>query len=240
MNYSYEELAGMIDHSLLHPALTDKELSEGIHLARRYRVASVCVKPYAVRGAVDSLRGSRVQVGTVVGFPHGSATTEVKRFETECACRDGATEIDIVVNVGKVLSEDWDYVEQELRTVVDAAHRHGALVKVIFENDFLTDDVLKVNLCRICAEVRADFVKTSTGFGFVQHPDGHYFYRGATEADLKLMRSHSPPAVQIKAAGGVRDLDALMRVRELGCTRAGATATASILEEYKRRVKISE
>ena len=235
MRYSYEEMAGMIDHSLLHPTMTDRELREGCRIARKYKVASVCIKPYAVRTAAALLRGSGVAVGTVVGFPHGSSATVVKRFETEQACRDGATEIDVVLNIGKALSGDWDYVEKDLRAVVRMAHRHRAIVKAILENDFLPDDKTKRRLCRICERAGADFVKTSTGYGFVKGADGRYSYLGATDADLTLMRGATSKKVQVKAAGGVRDLDALMHVRDLGTTRCGATATAAMLDEYRRR-----
>ncbi|MCP5525270.1 MAG: deoxyribose-phosphate aldolase [Verrucomicrobiales bacterium] len=239
MKYTYEELAGMIDHSLLHPTLTDAQLEEGCRLAAHYRVASVCIKPYAVRRAAEWLAGSGVRVGTVVGFPHGSSTTEVKCQETATACADGATEIDMVINLGKALSGDWDYVEGEVRAVGVEAHARGAIVKVIFENDLLPDDAIKVRLCELCARADADFVKTSTGYGFVKQADGTYSYRGATEADLRLMRASCPPAVQVKAAGGVRDLDGLIRVRDLGGTRCGATATAAMLDEYRRRERLA-
>jgi deoxyribose-phosphate aldolase len=242
MSYTYQELAGMIDHSLLHPTLTDAELEAGGALAARYQVASVCIKPYAVKRAAELLRGSGVRVGCVVGFPHGSNATEVKRFETEIACRDGAVEIDMVINIGKSLSGDWDYVEQDIQAVCAEAHRHGAKVKVIFENDYLTkggaaltSDQLKIKLCQICERAGADWVKTSTGFGFVKQPDGTYSYQGATEHDLALMRDNCSDRVQVKAAGGVRDLDGLIRVRQLGGTRCGATATATILDEFRRR-----
>jgi len=237
MQYSYEELAGMIDHSLLQPTMTDQDIQDGCELARRYRVASVCVKPYAVKLALQILRGSDVAVGCVVGFPHGNSATEVKRYETQVACRDGATEIDMVINVGKALGGDFDYVKQDIKAVVDEAHKHGAIVKVIFENDLLPDDEIKTRLCRLCEDAGADFVKTSTGYGFVKGRDGTYSYKGATEHDLRLMRTHCSQKVQIKAAGGVRDLDALMKVRELGATRCGASATAALLDEYKRRAE---
>lgn len=235
MQYTYAELAGMIDHSLLHPTLTDQELKAGCELAAKYKVATVCIKPYAVKLAAQWLAGSGVKVGAVVGFPHGSSATEVKRYETEAACRDGAAEIDMAINIGKALSGDWAYVEHDIRAVVAAAHAHGAIVKVIFENDFLPNDAVKVRLCQICEAAGADFVKTSTGYGFVKGPDGKYSSQGATESDLRLMRANCSAKVQVKAAGGVRDLDGLIRVRDLGATRCGATATAAILEEYKRR-----
>lgn len=227
----------MIDHSLLHPTMTDSELEEGCRLAAKYQVASVCIKPYAVKRAAELLKGTGVLVGTVVGFPHGGNSTECKRLETELACRDGAVEIDMVVNVGKALSGDWDYVERDIKAVCEEAHRHGAKVKVIFENDYLekAGDEVKRKLCEIAERAGADWVKTSTGYGFVKQADGTYNYKGATEHDLALMRASCSPKVQVKAAGGVRDLDGLIRVRELGATRCGATATAAMLEEYRRR-----
>lgn len=242
MNPSLHDLAKMIDHSLLHPTLTDAELEAGCRLAVLHGVASVCIKPYAVRRAAEILHGSGVHVGAVVGFPHGGSTTEAKRHETELACRDGATEIDMVLNVGKALSGDWPYVEADIRAVCDEAHARGARVKVILENDFLANggaglssDDLKRRLCEICEGAGADWVKTSTGYGFVKQADGSYNYRGATEHDLALMRASVSPRVQVKAAGGVRDLDGLLRVRELGATRCGATATEAMLAEYRRR-----
>lgn len=225
----------MIDHSLLQPTLTDKELDDGCALAVKYGVASVCIKPYYVRRAAELLNGTGVLVGTVVGFPHGSSATEVKRYETEIACKDGATEIDMVINVGKALSGDWGYVESDIRSVCQEAHKHGAIVKVIFENDFLPSDDVKVKLCQVCEKAGADFVKTSTGYGFVKQKEGGYNYKGATEHDLKLMRQNCSPKVQVKAAGGVRDLDGLIKVRDLGGTRCGASATMTMLDEYHRR-----
>jgi deoxyribose-phosphate aldolase len=242
MKYTYEELAKMIDHSLLHPTMTDRDLEEGCRLAARYGVASVCIKPYAVPRAVELLQGSGVLVGCVIGFPHGNGTTESKRFETGMACRDGAVEIDMVINIGKALGGDWEYVEQDIRAVCQEAHRHGAKVKVIFENDYLAkggagldSDSLKRQLCQISERAGADWIKTSTGYGFIKQPDGNYNYQGATEHDLALMRASVSAKVQVKAAGGVRDLDGLIRVRDLGATRCGATATAAMLDEYQRR-----
>ena len=242
MKYSYEELAKMIDHSLLHPTMTDQELEDGCRLAARYQVASVCIKPYAVKRAAELLKGSGVRVGAVIGFPHGNSCTEAKRYETQLACADGAAEIDMVINIGKALSGDWDYVERDVKAVCEEAHKRGARVKVIFENDYLakggaglSGDAFKIKLCQICERAGADWVKTSTGYGFVKQPDGSYNYKGATEHDLALMRANVSDKVQDKAAGGVRDLDGLIRVRELGATRCGATATAAMLDEYRRR-----
>jgi deoxyribose-phosphate aldolase len=232
---SLRSIAKMIDHSLLHPTLTDQELHDGCLLARRYDVAAVCIKPYAVPMARDILKGSAVAVGTVVGFPHGSSTRDVKRNEAERALMDGATELDMVVNVGKVLSGDWAYVREEVELLNAVAVGAGATLKVIFENDFLADDAWKVHLCTVCNEVRVAFAKTSTGYGFVKQPDGGYRYRGATDHDLRLMREACAGLIQIKAAGGIRTLDDLLRVRALGATRVGATATATILEEAAAR-----
>ena len=242
MKYSYEELAGMIDHSLLHPTMTDQELEEGCKLAARYGVASVCIKPYAVKRAAELLKGTSVLVGAVIGFPHGNSAAESKRYETELACRDGAVEIDMVINLGKALGGDWDYVERDIKAVCDEAHKRNAKVKVILENDYLTkggaglgSDDFKRKLCQLCERAGADWVKTSTGYGFVKQPDGSYNYKGATEHDLKLMRASVSSKVQVKAAGGVRDLDGLVMVRDLGASRCGASATVAMLDEYRRR-----
>ena len=235
MKYTYCELAKMIDHSLLHPTMTDADLKAGCEVAARYGVASVCIKPYAVRQAVEWLRGSGVLVGAVIGFPHGNSATESKRYETQLACEDGAAEIDMVINIGKALGGDWEYVEADIRAVCDEAHKHGAKVKVIFENDYLTaggaglgSDEFKRKLCVISERAGADWVKTSSGYGFVKQADGSYNYKGATEHDLALMRASVSERVQVKAAGGVRDLDGLIKVRDLGATRCGATATAAM------------
>jgi deoxyribose-phosphate aldolase len=242
MKNSYEQLAKMIDHSLLHPTMTDRDLEEGCSLAAKYGVASVCIKPYAVRRAAELLKDSGVLVGAVIGFPHGNSCTEAKRYETELACRDGADEIDMVLNIGKALSGDWEYVERDIRAVCDEAHIHQAKVKVILENDYLskggaglTSDEIKIKLCRLCESAGADWVKTSSGYGFVKQADGSYNYKGATEHDLALMRASVSAKVQVKAAGGVRDLDGLIKVRDLGGSRCGATATAAMLDEYRRR-----
>lgn len=219
------DLAGMFDHSLLQPNLSDADLEKGCLLAREYAVASVCIKPYAVKLAAKLLAGSRVQASTTIGFPHGGHVTRVKVLESEIALADGATELDMVVNVGKVLSGEWNYVGDDIAAVVRVAHAAGAKVKVIFENALLKDEH-KRELCRLCGEVRADWVKTSTG----------YAESGATVDDLKLMRQHSPAWVQVKAAGGVRTYDKLVEVRAIGVTRVGATATKAILDEAKAKL----
>ena len=230
-----EEIAKMIDHSLLHPTMTDEALKEGCALAKHYNVASVCIKPYAVKDAVAWLEGSEVLVGTVIGFPHGNSTIDIKALETERACKDGAAEIDMVVNIGKVLSEDWAYIQEEIGTILQVCHQHGAILKVIFENDFLPDDKYKIGLCQICSNLQVEYVKTSTGYGMVKGSDGKYGYQGATEHDLILMRKHCPPTVQVKAAGGVRTLDDTLKVKALGVTRIGASATQKIMDEAVKR-----
>lgn len=227
-----KEIAGMIDHSLLHPTLTDKELIEGCEIAKKYSVASVCVKPYAVKTAKAILTGSGVKTGTVIGFPHGNSTVETKVFETRQAICDGAEEIDMVLNIGKVLSADFDYIHHEITEIVTLTKLNKIVLKVIFENDFLPDDQQKIRLCEICTELKVDFVKTSTGYGYNRLPDGNFITKGATDSDLKLMRKYCSPEVQVKAAGGIRTLKDLLRVKELGVTRVGASATEAILEEF--------
>jgi len=229
------EIAKMIDHSILQPTHTDQDLLKQCDIALKYDVASVCVKPYAVKMAAEKLNGSSVKVGCVIGFPHGNSSTKVKVFEAEQACHDGASEIDMVINIGKALGGDWTYVENEIKAVTEVCHRNRAIVKVIFENDFISEDEDKIRLCEICTRVGADFVKTSTGYGFVKQPNGDFNYKGATIEDVKLMRKYSGPAVQVKCAGGVRTLDDLLKMREAGATRSGATATEAILTEAKKR-----
>jgi deoxyribose-phosphate aldolase len=228
-------LAKMIDHSILHPTMTDVDLVRECEVAKKYDVASVCVKPYAVPKAVELLKGSDVLVGCVIGFPAGNSATEVKVFEAERACMDGAVEIDMVINVAKALEGDWEYVEHEIGAVTRVCHQNNAIVKVIFETDYVskTDDI--VQLCKICTKVGADYVKTSSGFGFVKGEDGKYSYTGATIPNLKLMKDNIGPNVKVKAAGGVRTLDQLIAVQEAGCTRCGATATITMMEEALER-----
>lgn len=230
MSFTVSQLAKMIDHSLLHPTMTDKDLEEGCALALKYDTASVCVKPYAVKRAAEILKGSDVLVCTVIGFPHGGHHTAIKVAETRQACLDGATEIDMVVNIGKVKGADWDYVRQEIAAINAEAQAHGAIVKVIFENDYLNDGE-KIRLCEICSAIPVAFVKTSTGYGYVKGDDGKFSTRGATIPDLELMRRSCPFTVQVKAAGGVRTYTEMLKAIEAGATRIGATATQAILDE---------
>jgi deoxyribose-phosphate aldolase len=225
VNYSYADIAKMIDHSLLNPTLTVAELKEGCALALRYDVASVCILPYALRECADALAGSTVEPSTTIGFPHGGHTTAVKLHEVKQALKDGGTELDMVVNISLVRSGQWDRVESEIETLTDVTHAGGAKIKVIFENAWL-NDAQKIRLCEICGAIGVDWVKTSTG----------YAPGGATMEDLALMRTHSPESVQVKAAGGIRELDTLLKVRELGVTRCGATRTATILDEARTRL----
>ena len=229
MDYTYADIAKMIDHSLLNPSFTDEQLEEGCQVALDYDVASVCIKPYYLKRCAELLRGSTIKASTTIGFPHGGHTTAIKLAEAKQALDDGGQELDMVVNIGKVLSGDWDYVKADVKAVVNLAHSRGQIVKVIFENFYLEDDH-KIRLCEICGEVCADFVKTSTG----------YAEGGATMEDLKLMRKHSPPNVQVKAVGGVRTLDKLLEVRALGVTRVGASRTVSMLGECKRQLGMSQ
>jgi len=227
---SVAALAKMIDHSLLHPTMTDTIIDEGLKLAKDLEVATACVKPYSVARAAHILDGSGVAVCSVIGFPHGNSKPELKVVETREAIADGATEIDMVANAGKVIGGDWNYVRDELDVVNQACRESGAILKVIFENDFLEEAHI-IRLCELCTALNIAFVKTSTGYGFVKQSNGDYNYRGATTMHLRLMRKHSGKDVQIKAAGGVRSLDDLLKVRELGVTRIGATATETILRE---------
>lgn len=221
---TYPELAKVIDHSLLKPELTESEVQAGCELAKQYHVASVCVKPSDVSLAAKLLAGSDVAVGTVISFPHGNSTTAIKVAEARQAVADGATELDMVINIGALRSGKADYVRSEIRQIVEVAHAAKAIVKVIFENAYLTDEQ-KILACKLSEEAGADFVKTSTGFAPT----------GATIADVILMRANVGPQVQVKAAHGVRTLDALLEMIDAGVTRSGATATAAMLDEFKRR-----
>jgi len=225
MSYTYAEIAKTIDHSLLNPTLTVADLEAGCRLALEYDVASVCILPYYLQRCAELLRGSTVKASTTIGFPHGGHTTAIKAAETRRALDDGGEELDMVVNISKVLSGDWNYVRDDIAAVIEPTHARGQKVKVIFENSYLQDEH-KIRLCEICAELGADWVKTSTG----------YAPSGATIEDLKLMRAHSPAQVQVKAAGGVRDLDKLLEVRALGVSRVGASKTKEMLDECRRRL----
>jgi len=224
-DYTYDDIAKMLDHSLLNPTLTAAELEAGCRLAVAYNVASVCILPYYLKRCADILRGSTVQPSTTIGFPHGGHTTAIKRAEAERALADGGTELDMVVNISQVLSGAWDYVRDDIYAVIAVAHAAGHKVKVIFENCYLRDEH-KVRLCAICSELNADWVKTSTGYGS----------GGATIDDLRLMRRHAAAHVQVKAAGGIRDLDTLLEVRALGVSRVGASRTREMLDECRRRL----
>jgi len=230
-----EELAKMIDHSILNPSHTDEDLRKNCEIAKTYNVASVCVKPYAVKQAVGYLKGSDVKVGCVIGFPQGNSSIEVKVFESVMACNDGAVEIDMVINIGKALGGDWGYIEKEIKAITDACHKNKAIVKVIFETDYVTKTEDKIRLCEICTKAGSDFVKTSTGYGYVKLANGDFNYKGATVEDIALMRKYSGPKVQVKAAGGVRTLDDLLKMKAAGATRCGATATEAILKEAVKR-----
>ena len=235
MPESLRAIAKVIDHSLLHPALTDKDLRKGCEFARENDLAAVSIKPYAVPLAREVLEGSEVAVGSVVGFPHGNNHIEIKVKEAEQACAEGATELDAVINIGKVLSKDWSYITQEIKALHEVAAANGALFKIIFENDFLVEDSFKIKLCEICSSLAVAFVKTSTGYGFVKQSNGMYSYQGATDHDLALMRKTCPPGIQVKAAGGIRTLDDVLRVMRLGVTRVGLSATKAILAEARSR-----
>ena len=225
MDFIYTDISKMIDHSLLNPTLTVAELESGIALARAFDVASVCIMPYHLRRCTELLDGCTVAPSTTIGFPHGGHCTATKRAEAELAVADGCQELDMVVNISKVLSGDWDYVRQDIAAVIEIAHAEQRKIKVIFENCYLQDEH-KIRLCEICGELSADWVKTSTGYGT----------GGATIDDLTLMRKHSPDNVQVKAAGGVRDMDKLLEVRALGVTRIGASRTASMMNDCRKRL----
>ncbi|KAI1264753.1 hypothetical protein F5Y18DRAFT_417665 [Xylariaceae sp. FL1019] len=228
---SLPQIAKLIDHSLLHPTLTDSEIHAGLELARELQVAAACVKPYSVPIAKEILDDTGVAICAVVGFPHGNSMTAIKALEAEQAVRDGATEIDMVVNIGKVLGRDWEYVQNEIKDVNEKVTRGGALLKVNLENDFF--DI--IHLCKICSILSVAYVKTSTGYGFVKQPNGSYTYKGATMPHLKLMKANVGPSVHIEAAGGVQTLHEVLVAMSLGVSRIGTTATKAILNEAAGR-----
>lgn len=219
MSAPYLQYSKMIDHSLLIPTMTVEQLEHGCALALAYDVASVCILPYYLKQCSEILSGSTVQPSTTIGFPHGGHTTYIKRLEAERAIEDGCQELDMVVNISQVLSEDWHYVTEDIRVVVDAAHAAARKVKVIFENCYLKDQH-KIRLCQICTDLGADWVKTSTGYGT----------GGATIPDLQLMLANVGPGVLVKAAGGVRDFETLKAIQQMGVNRCGASRTKEMLD----------
>lgn len=225
MDYTYSDISKMIDHSLLIPTMTVGDLETGCQLALAYDTGSVCIMPYYLPRCTEILADSTVKASTTIGFPHGGHTTAIKRAEAEQAIADGGQELDMVVNISKVLSGDWDYVQEDIQAVIEVAHASGQKVKVIFENCYLNDEH-KIRLCQICGELKADWVKTSTGYGT----------SGATLEDLKLMRQHAPADVRVKAAGGVRDFKTILEVRALGVSRVGASKTKAMLDECRTQL----
>lgn len=223
MDFTYPALAKMVDHSLLQPYLSVADLEQGCRLAMAYEVASVCLLPYFLPRCAELLRGTGVKASTTIGFPHGAHRTSTKLAEVQQALADGGEELDLVVNISQVLSSNWEYVRSEIAQCVACVHDSGQRIKVIFENCYLNEQQ-KIALCAICGELNVDWVKTSTGYGT----------SGATLDDVRLLRLHSPPHVQVKAAGGVRDLAALLEVREAGASRCGTSKTKEILDEARR------
>jgi len=221
-------VVSLIDHAVLHPTQTCDDLRDACAMCAELGVASVCVKPSMVLLASEMLAGSEVVPSTVIGFPHGGTTTGTKVRETEIACADGAREVDMVVNIGRVLIEDWRFVEDDIRAVCQAASARGAITKVIFETGLLPTDELKIKLCKVSEAAGAAFVKTSTGFGFVKGTDGSLQSTGATEHDIRLMREHVSAAVEVKASGGIRNYEDACRFVALGATRLGTSGTAAI------------
>jgi deoxyribose-phosphate aldolase len=226
-----QEIMKMVDHSLLSPTLSDDALIEGCLVAAKYHTASVCVKPYHVKLAVKCLRDSDVAVGAVIGFPHGNSTVQIKSAEADQVIEDGASEVDMVVNIGKVRSEDWSYLTEEISAIHKITQEAHAILKIIFENDLLPEEQQKIKLCKICSEVGVEFVKTSTGYNYVKGSDGKYNYKGATIADLKLMLKYTSPEVKVKAAGNSGDLATVLQLRDLGVARTGTGQTIKLYED---------
>src|SRR5688572_7907860 len=221
-------IVALIDHAVLQPTQTDADLRAACRLCVEVGTASVCVKPSMVPLTAELLAGSAVVPSTVIGFPHGGTTTAAKARETEIACRDGAREVDMVVNLGRVLAQDWQYVADDIRAVVEAASAAGVITKVIFETGLLPSDDLKIRLCELSEAAGAAFVKTSTGFGMVKNEAGGMQATGATEHDIRLMRAHCTPKVQVKASGGIRTYEDAKKFFDLGATRLGTSATEAI------------
>ena len=232
---SRDAVAALLDHAILHPTATSDAMRQELEGLRPYPLASVCIKPYALPLAAEVLAGTPIKLCTVIGFPHGSHRPDVKAFEAERAMDDGATELDMVVNVGLVRSQDWDAVRHDVSAVQDAVARRGALLKVIFETDFIPEADLKIRLCEICSEIGVAFVKTSTDFGYVRYDDGNVATKGAQVEDLQLMRRHCDLKVGVKASGGVRSLDDLFRAVQAGANRIGTTSTHAILKQAEER-----
>lgn len=229
------KIAKMVDHSLLHPSMTDAEFEEECQVALKYNVGSVCVKPYHVKRAAALMAGTDIKVAAVVAFPHGNSTTDIKLAETKQVLEDGATEVDFVINIGKAVGGDWAYVDEEIRRLVQMIKSYGADSKVIFENDMLTSDEQKIILCRICSKYKVTFVKTSTGYCYKKDADGKYYYDGATHHDLMLMRSYSDADVQVKAAGAVSTLEPVLAAYQLGATRFGLKGAKKLVEDAKEK-----
>lgn len=227
------KIAKMVDHSLLHPSMTDAEFEAECKVALEYNVGAVCVKPYHVKRAAELMAGTDIKVAAVVSFPHGNSTTEIKLAEAKQVLDDGATEVDFVINIGKAVGGDWAYVDDEIRRLVELIKNYGADSKVIFENDMLTDDEQKIKLCRICSKYKVTFVKTSTGYCYKKGADGKYYYDGATHHDLMLMRTYSDPEVQVKAAGAVSTLEPVLAAYELGATRFGLKGAKKLVEDAR-------
>ena len=225
MQFSYPELSKLIDHSLLSPTLTEVQLESGMRLAVAYDVASVCIMPYYHKRCVELLAGSTVMPSSTVGFPHGGHTTKTKVVEAEQLIEEGCQELDMVVNISRVLSGDWKYVAQDIAAIVKLTKAAKRKVKVIFENCYLNTDQ-KIHLCKICCDLDVEWVKTSTGYGT----------SGATTEDLQLMLDNVTAPVQVKAAGGIRDCDALIKVKQMGVTRVGSSKTAEMMDEARKRL----
>jgi len=243
--FTYDDIAGMIDHALLHPTLSIDGLIEGCKLANLYRTATVCVKPCDVKLASQFLINSSVDICTVIGFPHGANTVEIKTKETETACNDGAKEVDLVINLGRVMTEDWEYITKEIETIHKAAHSFGAKLKVIFENDYWKEGAVNLStneviekLCQISVSAGADWVKTSTGFGYVPQSDGSLKAHGATKHDVALMVRSCSCKAGVKAAGGVKDFSTLLAMRALGASRIGTSSSQKILEECRNSLSL--
>lgn len=229
------KIAKMVDHSLLHPSMTDAEFEAECQVALKYNVGAVCVKPYHVKRAAELMAGTDIHVAAVIGFPAGNNTTEIKVAEALQVLRDGADEVDMVVNIGKVVGGDWAYVDDEIHQICNVVKGHNAALKVIFENDLLTSDEQKIKLCRICSKYHVDYVKTSTGYNFNKGLDGKYTYQGATHHDLMLMRMYSDPDVKVKAAGAVSTLEPVLAAYCLGATRFGLKGAKKLVEDAREK-----